>query len=254
MTSLSSANSATAVTNQNWFVYEDLLTRVQNIQNQVIQTSKLLDNHWESQKKKQHELKSRSFTFIDPYGNRTTVQCMDHESMTTIVKKYKKNYVPKYLQKWVKIGTPKNNGVTPLKPCDLLRTVSEYTEGSIFYACGEVIVWAKESKYTINMKLTDNMAAVKLELQKCRLFKEVEFESIIVENGNQLTANDTNEATPLKLEDTILSAQLYQDNHCILAKIIDYSVEKKNIFLSKIFLYCFHRSMIQMIPTIGPLR
>ena len=85
MTSLSSANSATAVTNQNWFVYEDLLTRVQNIQNQVIQTSKLLDNHWESQKKKQHELKSRSFTFIDPYGNRTTVQCMDHESMTTIV-------------------------------------------------------------------------------------------------------------------------------------------------------------------------
>ncbi len=42
------------------------------------------------------ELQSRSLIFIDPYGNQIINEHMDHESIHKVIKKYKKDYVPKY--------------------------------------------------------------------------------------------------------------------------------------------------------------
>ena len=86
------------------FIYEDLVSHVQNIQNQILQMNKVLDDRWVNQKKTRQEFKSRSITFVDSYGNRITNQYMDHELIATVFKKYKKNYVPKCLHKWIRIG------------------------------------------------------------------------------------------------------------------------------------------------------
>ncbi|CAF4276103.1 unnamed protein product, partial [Adineta steineri] len=72
------SNSLTATVNPTGitsFVYEDLILHIQAVQNQMIEISKFLDD----QRKIDKELKSRSFTFVDPYGNSTVHKYMDHE-------------------------------------------------------------------------------------------------------------------------------------------------------------------------------
>jgi len=125
----------------NSFVYEKLVSKIQKVQNQIIDINKILDDRWENRKKKTEEFQSRSFTFIDPFRNRTTIKFMDHESMTIVFKKYKKNYVPKYLHKYIKIGKLIDNQILPMTECELIKTVSEYDDGSSFETYGELIVW-----------------------------------------------------------------------------------------------------------------
>ncbi|CAF0779739.1 unnamed protein product [Rotaria sordida] len=122
------------------FVYEDLVSQVQNIQYQMLQMENILDNQWKTEKKIQNELKSRSLTFIDPYGNRTVNKYMDHESINKVLRKYKRDYVPKYLQEWTKIGTMNENIISSLNECELKSTVSNYVNGHQFITYGEVIV------------------------------------------------------------------------------------------------------------------
>jgi hypothetical protein len=80
------------------FVYEDLISTVQMNNIKVV-----LTNRWKTEKRKRDELKSRSLVFVDPYGNRTVNKHMDHEFIDHIIKKYKQDYVPKYLQQWIKM-------------------------------------------------------------------------------------------------------------------------------------------------------
>jgi len=112
----------------NSFVYEKLVSKIQKIQNQIIKTNKILDDRWGNRKKqKTEEFQSRSFTFIDPFRNQTTIKFMDHESMTIVFKKYKKNYVPKYLHKYIKIGKLIDNQILSLTECELIKTVCPNT-------------------------------------------------------------------------------------------------------------------------------
>ncbi|CAF4230023.1 unnamed protein product, partial [Adineta steineri] len=102
------SNSLTATVNPTGitsFVYEDLILHIQAVQNQMIEISKFLDD----QRKIDKELKSRSLTFVYPYGNSTVQKYMDHEQLSTIFRKYKKEYIPKYLQQWVKFGKMNQN-------------------------------------------------------------------------------------------------------------------------------------------------
>jgi hypothetical protein len=123
------------------FIYEDLVSHVQIIQNQMIQIETILDYRWRNEKRKRDELKSRSFTFIDPYGNRTVKKCMDHEFINKITNEYKRNYVPKYLQQWIQIGTINENIISPLTDSELRSTVSNYVDGCQFIIYGEITVW-----------------------------------------------------------------------------------------------------------------
>ncbi|CAF4415218.1 unnamed protein product, partial [Rotaria magnacalcarata] len=101
------------------FVYQDLVVQVQAIQQQMIDIAKFIEDQCKTDKKIPKELKSRSFTIADPYGNPTVNEYFDHETISTIFNKYKKDYVPKYLQKWIKLGEMNQNGISPLNENEL---------------------------------------------------------------------------------------------------------------------------------------
>jgi len=123
------------------FVYEDLVSHVQAIQKQMSEIDNILDDQWKNKKNMRNQLKSHSLTFIDPYGNQMIDQHMDHESIDKLTKEYKKNYVPKYLKQWIKIGTMNENSIFLLTDCDLKSTVSKHTDGHQFIAYGEMRLW-----------------------------------------------------------------------------------------------------------------
>ncbi|CAF3357130.1 unnamed protein product [Rotaria socialis] len=113
---------------QTAFVYEDLVFHVQAIQQQIIEIVKFIDDQCKNNKEIRKEFKSRPLTFIDSYGNSTTDEYFDHQIISTIFSSYKNDYVPKYLQKWIKIGKMNENGISPLSEDELNSSVSEYDD------------------------------------------------------------------------------------------------------------------------------
>jgi len=205
------------------FVYEDLVSKVQIIQNQIFNIQDVLTDRWKNEKRKRDELKSRSLVFIDPYGNRTINKYMDHEFIHTIIQKYKKDYVPKYLQKWIKIGIMKGNRILSLNNYELKSTVSHFVNGYEFMTYGEVIVWIEKDdhvlfeKMVLRVMVTDSIEKVKEQLKKHREFDNIELKSCIT--NAQPNEENWNEGTILKSEDTIMSRQLYEENCIIMAKV-----------------------------------
>ncbi|CAF5188050.1 unnamed protein product, partial [Rotaria magnacalcarata] len=133
--SVSNATTSTATSTaviselQTDFVYEDLVFRVQAIQQQTIEIVKFIGDQCKNNKEIRKEFKSRSLTFMDPYGNPTTDEYFDHQIISTIFSNYRNDYVPKYLQKWIKIGKLNENGISPLSEHKLNSFVSEYDDG-----------------------------------------------------------------------------------------------------------------------------
>jgi ubiquitin len=205
------------------FVYEDLVSQVQTIQNHMAKMENILDNQLKTDKKIQNELKTRSFTFIDPYGNRTVNKYMDHELISTVLKKYKKDYVPRYLHQWIKIGKMNEDCITLLGRTHVHTTVSQYTDGYEFITYGEVTVWVgyyenlSPQKSVLQVRLTDNMEKIKVYLKRLNL-TITELKSFIINQKAKPSKKNWNEGTTLKSEDTIVSCQLYQDNCIIMAK------------------------------------
>ncbi|CAF1139422.1 unnamed protein product [Adineta ricciae] len=207
------------------FVYEDLVSQVQTIQAQMIEMEHFLDNQWETNKKMQSELKSRSLTFIDPYGNRTKIKCMDHETISKTIKKYVKEYVPKYLQPWIKVGHLNENTISPLGETALKSSVSDFTTSHEFVSYGEVTVWmgTHESfltkKVVINVLLSDDLEKIKMRIKEHRRFTNLELKMATVEENKTPSEKDWTEGTPLKSNDTVMSSQLYLQNSILLAKV-----------------------------------
>ncbi|CAF4100165.1 unnamed protein product [Rotaria sp. Silwood2] len=110
------------------FGYEDLIIHIQAIQSQMIKITKFLDDQWKNEKNVRQELKSRSITFIDPYGNKITNEYMDHELISTLFKKYTKDYVPKCLQKWIQIEKMNQNGISSLSDDYMKLSISKYPD------------------------------------------------------------------------------------------------------------------------------
>jgi ubiquitin len=210
----------------NSFVYEDLVAHVQTIQNEMIEAIKFLDERWTKEKKIHNQLKSRSLTIIDPYGNPIGNKYMDHELISTVFKKYRKDYVPKYLHQWIKFGKINENRIRPLKECELKSTVEKYTDGDQFITYGEVTVWMAHNEYVspeklvLRVCLTNNMEKIIMQLKEQLKVTNIEIKTCLVYQHIKPNRKDWNEGTALKSEDTIMSSQLYQNDRIIMAKVI----------------------------------
>jgi hypothetical protein len=193
------------------FDYEGLISKIQSIQYQTVEIETIL--HHRSKNKLSDELKTRSLTFSDPYGNLITNKYFDHELISDVIKKFKKNYVPKYLQAWIRFGTMKENQISPLNDCELKSTVSNLNAAQLI-SYGQVTVWYKDDQQLqARVLLMDNMEKIKMQILEQQDFNRVEFKLCMNDK------NTWNEGTILKLEDTIMSSQSYQQNCFIMAKL-----------------------------------
>ena len=219
------------------FVYEDLIAKVQMIQNQMNNIQIVLTNRWKIEKRKRDELKSRSLVFNDPYGSRTVIKYMDHEFIHNVINKYKKDYIPKYLQQWIKVGIMKDSIILPLNDYELKSNVSQYKDGYEFITYGEVVVWvgtynnAPSYRVVLRILLTDIVEKIKTRLKKFQRFTNIELKSFITNPNAEPNEKNWNEGTILKLEETIMSCQSFQNNCIIMAKVNEEKVKNHSLLL-----------------------
>ena len=229
MSDTSNAGAAVSATLKS-FVYEKLLVQVIMMQQQIIKTVQFLDECQKNDKKVQDQLKSRSLTFIDPYGNAISNKYMDHEIISTIFKKYKKSYVPRCLNQWIKFGIMNGNMILPINECDMKSPLAKYTNDDQFVIYGEVVVWIgnyeylSPQKFVLRVRADDNMEKIKMYIKERQSFTSIELKSCIINEKRQANENDWNDGTILKSEDNIMSSRLYQDNCVVMAKIIEEEV------------------------------
>ncbi|CAF2818000.1 unnamed protein product [Rotaria sp. Silwood2] len=226
MDNSTATSTAALTTNLTSFVYEDLIFHVQAIQRQMIEIAKYLDEQWKNDKKIREELNSRSITFVDPYGNPITNKYMNHELISTLFRQYKKNFVPKYLENWVKIGTISENFISPLDNSELKSTVSKYPDGYRFITYGElnILIEYREDiprqQFVLPVLLTDTIEKIKMRMQKLRKLSNVALKSFILDKDSRTNNQNWNEGRAFDSDDTVLSRQLYQDNSIIVAKVL----------------------------------
>ncbi|CAF2995035.1 unnamed protein product [Rotaria sp. Silwood2] len=223
-----STTVSTAITSKDpsSFVYQDLIFHVQSIQYRMIEISQYLDDQWKEKQKIQKELKSRSITFVDPYGNSMTNKYMDHEFISTLFTKYKKNYVPKYLQKWIKIGTMNQNNISAFIDSELKSSVFEYSDGHQFITYGEVKILIvncegiSSQQLILSVLLTDTIEKIQMQIEKRLKLSNIQLKSFISDQDSQVNKQNWNERKILKANDTVMSSKLYEDNCIIIAKIL----------------------------------
>ena len=207
------------------FVYEDLLSHATMIQLQMVEATKSLDHQCTNDQKTQNQLQSRSLTIIDPYGNPISEKCMDHELLSKVLNKYKKNYIPKYLHQWIKFGTIDQNEITPLKESELKTTVAKYRNGHQLITCGEVTVWvgyyhnSQPQKRILRVRLIDDMEKIKTQLKERHNLPNIELKVCLINQNERPNEKNWNESVAFNSEDTLMSAQIYQENSVIMAKI-----------------------------------
>ena len=207
------------------FVYQDLVLHVKTLQHEMAEVAKFLEARWTNEKKIRNEFKSRSLKFVDPYGNVIVDQYMDHELIRTLVRKYKKDYVPRYLHQWIKIGTMNKGTISPMSESELQSTVSDYPDGHQFITYGELPIWIIYNKcippqqLMLYVLVTDSMEKIKMEIQESRKLTNIELKSFIINGNTRPNQENWDEGRILKSDDTILSGKLYQQNCIIMAKL-----------------------------------
>ena len=213
------------------FVYEDLIFKIQTVQQQMIEMENHLANQCETNKNIENGLKSRSMVFIDHVGYRTLHKCLDHEQFYRILRNYKKNYIPKYLQKWIKFGVMIGNSISPLTDAQLKSTVSNFENDQEIHCYGDITIWMGQyedycpRKFAVSIFLTDNKEKIKMTIKEQRYFGDIELRSSVINDNNNPTRKNWSEGTPLKSDDTVLSLQLFQNNSIIMAKVINNKVK-----------------------------
>jgi hypothetical protein len=209
----------------NSFSYKNLVSHIVAIQNQTTKIRNILYDRWRKAKKVQNQLKSRSLTFVDPYGNHMNDKFMDHELISTVTKTFKKNYVPKYLQEWIKIGTMKQNIISSLTDTELKSPVSHYANDYQFVAYGPVIVWLGNytnlppEKLVLWVRLTDNIENITMKIFEEQKLTNIELKFCTINGDAQPNEDDWNCGTVPKPNDTIMACRLYQDTCVIMAKV-----------------------------------
>ena len=206
------------------FVYEDLISKSQAIQCQLSEVENVFNDRCKNQTKLPDELKSRTLVFIDPYGNRMADKYMDHELIHKVIKKNNKDYIPKYLHQWIKIGTINNGVISPLSDSELKSMVSHCENGYEFITYGEINVGLEiagnflSHKLNIKTLLTDDMNTIRTEIRKHLKFDHAELKYCTMDQNAKPDQELWDQATTLNLNDTILSCKLYQENCIIMAK------------------------------------
>ncbi|CAF4691580.1 unnamed protein product [Rotaria sp. Silwood1] len=169
------------------FVYQDLIFHVQSIRYQMIEITKYLDDRWKNEQKILKELKSRSITFVDPYGNSIT------------------------------------NNISAFTDSELKSSVFEYPDGYQFITYGEVkilIVCLEDislQQLIVPVLLTDTLEKIQIQMQKLRTLPYIELKSFILNQDLQVNKQNWNEGKIRNANDTVLSSKLYEDNCIIIA-------------------------------------
>ena len=178
-----------------------------------------LSNRCQADKTEATMLKSRRFTFIDPHGHPISTQQLDHESMDVVIKRFRNDYIPRFLKEWIKIGSAYNE-------VKLKSFVHDYPDGQQFVAYGQITVWAHVrcnfafKSIVLSVQLCDSMEEIKsrlesrcsvadLELRSCRMQADEKPRAEHWENGHQLQSNDT-----------IMSCKFYEKDQRLLVKVI----------------------------------
>jgi hypothetical protein len=147
----------------------------------------------------------------------------DHELISDVLKKYKKDYVPKYLKQWIQIGTMNQN---------VFSLSNDYP----FIAFGKVTVWiggyenSSSQPFVLQVLLMDNMEKIKIKVTEREPFTNIQLKSFIKTENVKMNQTVWNEGATLKAEDTIMSSRLYQDNRVIMAKIVKEKVTDRLLF------------------------
>ncbi|CAF2067850.1 unnamed protein product [Rotaria magnacalcarata] len=216
------------------FVYKELVLHVQTIQQKMINVTKFIEDQCKTDEKIREKLKSRSFTFFDPYGNPTVNEYFDHETISTIFNKYKKDYVPKYLQKWIKLGEMNRNGVSPFNENVLKSSVFEHDDGYRFVTYGEVnisIIYREDVRpqsLLLPVLLTDNIEKIKKQIQKLTKLKNIQLKSLILKENSPMITAYWDEGGTLNSNDTVLSSKLYENNSIIMVKLLEESASTES--------------------------
>ena len=213
------------------FVYEDLVSHIQTIRPQLIAAIKYLDDQWNNEKNIKDQLKSCSLTIIDPYGTPVTQKYMDHKLVSTVLEKFKKNYVPKCFHQWIRFGRAIGNDIDPLKDTDLNLTVGQYENKYPIITYGEIDVWLGDENdvsydnLRLKVRLNDKMETIQMQIENQTKHTPLEVKTAIVNESTTPNQNDWNEGSILKSEDTIMSKNLYQTGCIIMIKV---DMEKVN--------------------------
>ena len=207
------------------FVYEDLVSHIQTIQPQIIAAIKYLDDQWNNEKKTQDQLKSRSLTIIDPYGNPMTQRYMDHKLLSTVIEKFKKTFVPKCLHQWIQFGQMVENKIVPMKDTDLNSTVGQYVNTYPIITYGEIIVWLKYKNdvsydnLRLKVRLHDKLENLLTQIRHQTNYIPLEVKTSILNGDTIPNQKDWIESTILKSEDTLMSRNPYQTDFLTMVNI-----------------------------------
>ena len=222
--------------NSKSFVWNDLASHAQTIQYQMNEEIKYLDNRWTNDKKTHDQLKARPLTIIDPYGNRTTEQYLDHELIRTLLAKFKKNFVPRYLHQWIRFGKMVHDEIAPLKESELNSNLEQYHDEDLLITYGEIIVWIADrvnilpQKLVLKVCLMDNLEKIQKQITRLTEFTNMELKACSIDRDTKLVSvKSWNEGTIFRSEDTIMSKKLYQDDCVIIAKIDKDKVNRRRI-------------------------
>ena len=172
---------------------------------------------------------------------------MVHELLSSVLKKFKKNYVPKYLHQWIRLETSFKISLGQLKPSQLVLTVAEYHDERPIITYGKITVWIAHRintppyKLVLRMRLTDNVKSIQNHLERLTEFTNMELKACLIEDEDMnVTDKNWNEGKILKSEDTIVSKELYQDRCLIIAKI---DTVKVNCWYIRLLLHDFSFSI-----------
>ena len=229
--------------NSDSFIYEDLVVRIQTIQHQMIEGIKYLDDQLMKAKTIQNQLKSHPLIIIDPYGNPITERYIAHELIHGVVKKFQKNHVPKYLQQWIRFGEMVENEIIPLNESKLNSNVAQLFYDYPIITYGEISVWIGDwenivsEKVMLRVRLNHNSENIQLQLKKQTNSTNMELRICLIDENTTPNEKNWNEGEIFKATDTIMSANLYQNNRMILGKITLEKVNNRMDSLFTIFLF-----------------
>ncbi|CAF1098812.1 unnamed protein product [Didymodactylos carnosus] len=224
------------------------------MQNQIASTANTLNSRLKNDKQIQPELKHRSFRFIDPYGNEMMIDYMDHEYIDHILKKFKRDYIPKYLQQWIQVGIGNLDAIVPISDCQMRSTVANYTSDRHFITYGEVTVWfgayedSTPEKLLVKVSLMDNIEKIKAEIARRRCFTNLEMKLLMNKEDTVPNTIDWDNGKVLQSNETIISSRLYETNCVILAKfIIEKTASNDTSSCFQIFVRTLSGKMITLI-------
>lgn len=215
------------------FVYEDLVDRVLRMQEKTIEINRTIEQNLRKNTQHQRQLASRSFVFIDPFGNRITDQHLDHLCLGKIIQKYKKEYCPRYLHSWIKIGFFNSNKLQLLTENQSEQPASKYPDGQEFISFGEIQVLIVNrqchllEETSLNVRLTDTKENIRESIREYREkirrkpSDDTEIELRVTPLDSSSGSNDDRWNRGKDLEDgqTIFSSQLYQRGTMLMVKI-----------------------------------